>query len=168
MSAPIDQDGTRHAKYARKRRAELATHLKEIKISDDTTIKVSEHPDCPHGTRDGYDLYGCRCAACGEHSAAPRIKEYREKRYQAAAVAVLHGQGVPRDDAPELAAELIELWRNSRTDSRLRKLATRISQTKHGLTGAHAIVTAEALIAALRTAGSGSKKAEDLPARSQL
>lgn len=154
MSARTEeQDGSRHAQYARRRRARLAEFLEEI-----DGVMVSQHPDCPHGHRDGYDLYGCRCAECGEHSAAPRIKEYREKRYRAAAVAVLHGHGVPEGEpADQLADELIDLWRKSRGQSRHNKLALHLSRTEHGLTGAHALTVAEELVTALRSAGDGSQ-----------
>lgn len=154
MSAPPEQQESRHAQYARRRRARLAEYLKLSDPDNPDSPKVSTHPDCPHGHRDGYDLYGCRCPECSEHSAGPRIQEYREQRYQAAAVAVLRGQGVPEGEpADTLAAELIELWRRSRGASRHRKLAARISKAPHGLTGSHALFVTDELITALSAAG---------------
>lgn len=165
MSVPNQNNnpdgGTRHAKYARRRRAALAEHLKLI-----GGVKVSQHPDCPHGTPDGYNLFGCRCLECGEHSAAPRIQEYREQRYQAAAVAVLREHGAPEDRAAKLAPELIEVWRRSRGAGRQRKLTLHLGRTFHGMTPTQVLAVTDALVTALRNAGTGASKDEDLPAHS--
>lgn len=165
MSVPTYDDnpdgGTRNARYARRRRAKLATYLKVI-----GGVKVSQHPDAPHGTPDGYNLFGCRCLECGEHSAGPRIQQYREQRYQAAAVAVLREQGVPEDRAAELAPELIEVWRRSRGAGRQRKLTLNLARIFHGMTSDQVLTVADALVAALRNAGTGASKDEDLPTRS--
>jgi len=162
MSVPTDQNGTRHARYARRRREQLAGFLKPIDPDDPDGPKVSTHPDCPHGHRDGYDLYGCRCPKCGEQSAAPRIREYREQRYQAAAVAVLRRHGVPEGQTVEdLADTLIEVWRTSRGESRIRKLAVRIRKAGHAATSPRAITMAEELTSALRAAGAGARAARE-------
>lgn len=161
---PTRQDGTRHARYARRRREKLAEYLEEVG-PEGATIKVSRHPDCPHGQRDGYDLYGCRCAECAEHSAGPRIQEYREQRYQAATVAVLRDHGVPEGRASELAPELIEVWRRSRGPSRQRKLTLHLGRTFPGMTSAQVLAVSQALITALSAANT-NRRADDLTATS--
>lgn len=176
MSVPTPQnssgDGTRHAQYARRRRAKLAEFLKTI-----GGVRVSHHPDCPHGSRDGYDLFGCRCAKCSPHSAAPRINSYREQRYHDAAESVLAAHKVPQeprdgvqDWRTRLATELIKVWRGSRGTVRIQRLATHlgISMSAMAITGwseQRCTTVAEELTAALRAAGANTKTVQDLTGR---
>lgn len=160
MSVRTEESGTRHARYARRRREKLAEFLKTVEV-EGVEIKVSEHPDCPHGKRDGYDVYGCRCAECGEHSATSRIQEYREQRYRATAVTVLRDHGVPEHRAAEVGPELIEVWRKSRGASRLRKLSLHLGRTFHGMTAEQVLALAQQLVAELRDAGTTLKGAAE-------
>lgn len=177
MSVPTPKsstgDGTRHAQYARRRRAKLAESIEKI-----GGVKVSQHAACKHGTKDGYDLYGCRCGECSPHSAAPRINSYREKRYQDAAESILAKHKVPQEPhdgirgwRTELAKEVIEIWRDSRSTARIQRLATKldIDMTSMGITGwspQRCAKVAEELTAALRAAGANTKNDQGLTPRS--
>lgn len=152
-----EEDGSRHARYRRRRRVMLAGHVEIVE-----GVQVSTHPDCPHGTGEGYDLYKCRCAKCSEHSAAPRMKEHREQRYQATAQEVLRAHGVPEKAlSVDATDELIRVWRASRGASRLRKVALHLGRTYPGMTPAQVFQLTEQLVEALRGAGAGTKTTKD-------
>lgn len=102
------------AQYRRRRRAELAAYLKPI-----DGLMVSEHPDCPHGQPEAYDLYGCRCDPCSTSSATGtgRVQARRERGYREAARAVLVEHEFPDDGEGRLDAvvdEAVQLWRAGR------------------------------------------------------
>ena len=165
MTVDAEGSGSRHARYQRRRRLRLAEAVETV-----GGVQVSTHVDCPHGTRDGYDLYKCRCAKCSEHSAAPRMKDSREQRYQSAAEAVLAKHQVPEHvpdwNNKELAAALVEVWRRHRGQVRITRLASHLvirmsAMSVTGWSDQRATEVAAELTTALRVAG-GSIKAEDL------
>lgn len=156
MTVDTEGDGSRHARYQRRRRSKLAQAVKVIE-----GVQVSTHADCPHGTSAGYDLYKCRCAKCSEHSAAPRMKEHREQRYQSAALAALRAHGVPENALTDgTADELIRVWRASRGQSRQRRLALHLGRAYPGMTADQVITLTEQLIEDLRSAGGNTRTAE--------
>jgi hypothetical protein len=152
QSDPTDDTASPQWRYRQRRRAELRDQRRQV-----GDRLVSTHPDAPHGTPEGYDLFSCRCHRCTS-AGTKRSREGRDRRRTQVILDVLDNTGLAVTDRDATARQVLDTWRTSRGERRAVLVAARLDEHAPHTAEQDRVRVAQAIVAALATGANGQPR----------